>query len=498
LLSRIAKLFSQKNMGRILRSKSFIALGCLLLWLLAVAVYQTYKSLPHNVNYLGEQYRLDSSRINFLYDLTYLSKHGKIVHEQNIFDALFHYIDQAEKYILIDMFLFNSYKAKNDTVFRDLSRELTDKLIERKKQIPGIYVDFITDPINTVYDGGISKEIERLKSSGIHVITSNLRKLRDSNIIYSPIWRTCIQWFGNSNRAGTIKHPFSTADGKVTLRSYLSLMNFKANHRKVFVADNHGEMISLITSANPHGGSSAHSNVALSVKGDVWQSIYAAEQAVARMSGASLSNYNNTSNKILSDTDATIKILSEYQIKKALIEEINDAESASIIRIAQFYLSDRDIIKYLLSASDRGVDIKIILDPNKDAFGYEKNGIPNRQVAHELVSKTKERIKIRWYDTHGEQFHSKLFLSARGPRFSVIVGSANLTRRNLDNYNLELDIKVVVQKKSQLAQEIMRYFDRLWNNENGLFTVDYEHYKEDSSLKTFLYRIQEGFGLSTF
>jgi HKD family nuclease len=151
-----------------------------------------------------------------------------------------------------------------------------------------------------------------------------------------------------------------------------------------------------------------------------------------------------------------------------------------------------------LSASARGVDIKIILDPNKDAFGYEKNGIPNRQVAHELVSKTKERIKIRWYDTHGEQFHSKLFLSTRGPRFTVIVGSANLTRRNLDNYNLELDIKVIVQTKSQLAQEIRRYFDRLWNNENGLFTVEYGHYKEDLFLKTLVYRIQEGFGLSTF
>ncbi|NNK92781.1 MAG: phospholipase, partial [Desulfobacterales bacterium] len=359
-------------------------------------------------------------------------------------------------------------------------------------------IDFITDRINTVYDGSASKEIERLKGAGIKVITCDLRKLRDSNIIYSPIWRTFIQWFGNSNDAGTVRHPFSTTDGKVTLRSYLSLMNFKANHRKVFVADDHGEMISMITSANPHGGSSTHSNVALLVKGDVWQSIHVAEQAVAHMSGASLSNYNETFKENLDDADATIRILSENQIKKALIEEINDTNSASIIRIAQFYLADRDIIKSLLSASARGVDIKIILDPNKDAFGYEKNGIPNRQAAHELVSKTKERIKIRWYDTHGEQFHSKLFLSEKESRCTVIVGSANLTRRNLDNYNLELDIKVIVQTKSQLAQEIMRYFDRLWNNENGLFTVDFEHYKDDSFLKTLVYRIQEGFGLSTF
>jgi len=468
------------------------------MWLTAVSIYQSHKKMPDNLNYLGEQYRLDHSQINFLYDLTYVNNQGEMVYEQNIFDTLFQYIDQAEKYILIDMFLFNSYTAKNDAIHRDLSKELTDKILEKKKRIPGINIDFITDQINTVYAGGVSKEIESLRSAGINVITSDLRKLPDSNIIYSPIWRTFIQWFGNSNRAGTIKHPFSTTEDKVTLRSYLSLVNFKANHRKVFVSDNRGDMISIITSANPHGGSSAHSNVALSVTGDVWKSIYAAEKAVARMSGASLSEINEKPNKKPENADATIRILSEYQIKKALIEEINVTESTSIIRIAQFYLADRDIIKSLLSASDRGVDIKIILDPNKDAFGYEKNGIPNRQVAHELVSKTQERIKIRWYDTHGEQFHSKLFISERESRSTVIVGSANLTRRNLDNYNLELDIKLILQTKSNLAQEIMRYFERLWNNENGLFTVDYKHYKEDASLKTLLYRIQEGFGLSTF
>ena len=485
-------------MGHFFKSKRFLALGCLFIWLLIIGIYHTHKRLPDNLNYLGEEYRLDQSRINFLYDLTYVNNHGEIVYEQNIFDALFDYIDQAEKYILIDMFLFNSYRAKNDSIHRDLARELTDKIIEKKRHIPGIKIDFITDKINTVYDGSVSKEIERLKSAGIKVITSDLRKLRDSNVIYSPIWRTFVQWFGNSNSAGTIRHPFSTTDGKVTLRSYLSLMNFKANHRKVFVADNHGEMISIITSANPHGGSSAHSNVALLVKGDVWKSIYDAEQAVARLSGKSLSIDNDTSNKNLDDADATIRILSEYQIKKALIEEINDTESASIIRIAQFYLADRDIITSLLSASARGVDIKIILDPNKDAFGYEKNGIPNRQVAHELVSRIKREDQIRWYDTHGEQFHSKLFISEKESRFTVIVGSANLTRRNLDNYNLELDIKVIVQTKSQLAQEIMRYFDRLWNNENGLFTVDYEHYKEDSYLKTLVIQNSGRFWLVHF
>ncbi len=50
-----------------------------------------------------------------------------------------------------------------------------------------------------------------------------------------------------------------------------------------------------------------------------------------------------------------------------------------------FYLSERQIIKALIAAQQRGVQVRVLLDPNKDAFGREKNGIPNRQVAAELT-----------------------------------------------------------------------------------------------------------------
>lgn len=67
-----------------------------------------------------------------------------------------------------------------------------------------------------------------------------------------------------------------------------------------------------------------------------------------------------------------------------------------------FYFSDRDIINALTNAADRGVNIKILMDPNKDAFGRTKDGTPNRQVASELH---KHGIKIRWCNTYGEQCH---------------------------------------------------------------------------------------------
>lgn len=72
-----------------------------------------------------------------------------------------------------------------------------------------------------------------------------------------------------------------------------------------------------------------------------------------------------------------------------------------------FYISDVKVLSALSEAAKRGVNIQIIADPNKDAFGLKKNGTPNRMALSRLA-KENGSIKIRWYHTNGEQYHSKL------------------------------------------------------------------------------------------
>ena len=244
------------------------------------------------------------------------------------------------------------------------------------------------------------------------MIVTNLKALPDSNPIYSAFWRTFIQWFGNSKRNGLIPHPFTGGKPKVTLRSYLDMLNFKANHRKVFMADPAGKAVVILTSANPHDGSSAHSNVALKITGNIWQDVYAAEAAVARLSGHQLQGARLEIDEGVRRAAGHAKIvfLTENRIKKELIARIRQTTADDEIRMALFYLAERQIIEALVDASERGVHIKVILDPNKDAFGFEKIGVPNRPVAAELLNASSGKIKVRWYDTHGEQFHTKLAL----------------------------------------------------------------------------------------
>ena len=146
----------------------------LLVWLLFVGFYQTTKKLPGNIDFRGEERDIFVENIEFLYDLTYKNRNGKIISEQTVFDEVFSLIEAAKTYILIDAFLFNSYTREPDKIYRHLAPELTERLVKKKEANPDIEIDFITDPINTVYGGAINKEIEELKGVGVNVIMTDL------------------------------------------------------------------------------------------------------------------------------------------------------------------------------------------------------------------------------------------------------------------------------------------------------------------------------------
>ena len=278
------------------------------------------------------------------------------------------------------------------------------------------------------------------------------------------------------------------------------MLNFKANHRKIFLSDCGNEFVSIVTSANPHDGSSAHSNVAFEIRGAFARELYAAEKAVAEFSGGRLNGPDFTVVQVPENDvhdSIHVQLLTEEKIDDALINCINTAKKGEKINIGVFYMCKRNIVKSLLAASARGVGIRLILDPNEDAFGRKKSGIPNRQVASELTGKSRGRIRIRWYDTHGEQFHTKLAYFDYPDKPSVIIlGSANFTRRNLANYNLELNVKLTAPAANRTVQEVRQYFERIWGDDK--YTAAYSKYEDNSIFKKIWYRLTEATGFSTF
>ena len=474
----------------------------ILIIILLVSLYGVFKPLPQGLSWEGELF--DEANVKFIYDLTY-EQEGQIVHQQNIFRKALQIIDEAEDFIILDMFLFNdNYDRKYD--FPQLTSTLTHALVQKKRENPDVQIALLTDEINTFYGCYFPQHLEELKEKGIEVIITDLNALRDSNPLYSGWWNTFIRWSGTKGK-GWLPNAFSPQAPKVTARAYLKMFNFKANHRKVLVT----EKKALLTSANFHDASAFHSNIAFVVEGEIIGDILASEKAVAAFSGKELSivytdeqaKNDEKMKKLISpalrDSSPQVEVclLTEGKIKKHLLEAIKKTEQGDSIWAGMFYLSDRKIVKELLKASWRGVEVRLVLDPNKDAFGFEKIGIPNRPVADELVKESEEKIKIRWYKTRGEQYHTKLvFIKGRG-KSVIIGGSANLTKRNIDNYNLESNLKIVADNESMIVKDLENYFQRIWNNTRGLYTVDLEEYRDQSFAKRFLYLFQEWSGFST-
>lgn len=499
------------------KSKKFLLL--MGLWLLAVGTWHSLKPLPDGLSAACSDHRIPISDAAFFRDNRYADATGNLVSDQEIADAVLAQIRAAREWIVVDMFLFNDWKAQGNAALRPLSSELVSALIAQKQRYPNMEIVFITDPLNTLYGSFEPAAFQQLETAGIEVVITQLTALRDSNPLWSSIWRTGIQWFGNDANGGWIGNPF-TDQHPMTIRGWLAVPNFKANHRKVLLSDAPGKPYgqALITSANPHDASSLHSNVALQVAGKLVPELLSNELAIMKFSTTAetqarieslittLSTLPDVPDSSTANADNVPSLLvgcaTEGKILNTALDWVNQAQLGDEIQIAQFYFSHQGLKTALIDAANRGVGIQLILDSNKDAFGMEKDGTPNRPMAHELVTaETDMPIKVRWYDTHGEQFHSKLLMwtDRDTGKMSVTLGSGNFTRRNIGDYNLEANLTAVIPQDQPLAQSLRGYFAELWDNPNGKhYTVDYPAYADDSRYRYWKMRAMEATGLSSF
>jgi cardiolipin synthase A/B len=468
--------------------KKYIFIPLIITIILSInMIYHNNKPLPKGLSYEGDIHYVE--KVDFLYDITYKKKDGKIERDSEIFNRIFEAIENAEDFIVIDMFLFNSY-VERDKGYPKLAETMTDKLISKVTLNPDLNIVFITDPINTSYGSHMSKEIELLKENDIEVVVTDLTRLRDPNPIYSSVWRTFFQWFGQEGK-GWFPNPLAKTGPKVTLRSYLDLLNIKANHRKVIAT----EKTAIISSANPHDASGFHSNIAFQIEGNIISDLLKSEQATLAV-GGKFPKYNKDTKE---KGNIAVQLLTEGKIYKHLLDELDSTVDGDEVWIGMFYLADRKVVESIERAAERDVKVFLILDPNQNAFGSEKIGLPNLPVAAELEKKDHKNIIIRWYHTKKEQYHSKLIYLKKEEHSVFIGGSANFTERNLNDFNLETDIKITAPVNSTISKAVEGYFHRIWNNTNGIYTVNYNRYQDDLPVfKYIAYRIQKLFDFTTY
>ncbi len=464
--------------------------GVLAIMYVLVIVWHTYKPLPEGISYEGEMHELEN--VEMLYDLSFAQdkKGTNTEHHLEIFDEVYALIDEAEDFIVIDFFLFDNYNDQK-IEFPAVSETLTERLLKKKKENPDMPIYFITDPLNTGYGSFESQFLDALEEAGIEIIITDLDKLRDSMPLYSGFYRVIFQWF-DTEGGGWVPNAMSSDAPELSLTSYLKLLNIKANHRKVIITDKEA----IVSSANPHNASGFHGNMAFKVSGPIINDLLEAEEAVSKYSGGPEFPRIDAAEET---GPYQAQYLTEKRIQDALLKDVAKAKDGDVIRLGMFYIAQPQVIDALEKAAKRGVDVRMILDPNENAFGTEKTGLPNRPVVNEILENSGNKIEVRWYNVVVGQYHTKTLMIQTAQETYIYGGSANYTERTLDNYNLESDIRIIAPNDSELTGNVNDYFDMLWDNEDALYTLDVEAYQDDFTFwQRGIYGFQKLFKLTTY
>jgi len=488
------------------------------IWI-ALSVWEANKPLMPGVRTTSTWHTVPAQNVSFIADITSADAYGRGISSQAIFDETLKVVRGAHEFLVLDYFMFNSRRGDLDAaspLLRPLAATLRDALIERRQAVPDLKVLFITDPVNELYGAEPSHDLRLLKAAGVDVVVTNLDALRDSNHLYSSAWRLAVNWWSPSLRGeGSFPNPLNDSNTPLPFGAWARLLNFKANQRKVVIGDDgHGGLVGIVGSANPHDASGANSNVAARICGPVLSSLLDSELAIARFSGwqgsinastASVAETSPASPETTSGINAgklaRVQTLTEGAIHDALLEHLDATVKGDFVDIGMYYIADRNVVESLLAASRRGVNVRLILDPNRDAYGHTTSGLPNQPAASELVSETDGKVRVRWYRTHGEQFHTKLVMVYGPERLWLTLGSANLTSRALSDYDLEANIAVEVGRNAPLALQTLEYFNTLWTNKASLgieYTADFSAYADPSQGRYWLYRFLEATGMADF
>jgi len=138
--------------------------------------------------------------------------------------------------------------------------------------------------------------------------------------------------------------------------------------------------------------------------------------------------------------------------REAILKELTDAKNK--IDVAMYILTDRELSNALISAKDRGVKVKILLDAKSaEEIGYSK---------HHFLSERKIDVRLDYtHKSYGDKYegimHNKFTIIDDK---ILITGSYNWTHsaEELNNENL-----LIIEEAEELISKFKDEFLKLWD-----------------------------------
>jgi PLD-like domain len=430
--------------GLTVRCAKILLLVLLLAWL-SLMFWNTAKPLPPGTHLVSQTARLSDADVDFLYESP--RRRAAVAPDLSA-------VDHAEQLIVLDR--------------SPVTRELAQRLLARKHLRPHLKIVLVTDPANEAFGGSPAQTLASLEQAGVIVARVRLDRLRDSNPLYSGLWRLAFGWWSD---------PFDETPGRATLPALARTRNSKSDQRQLVVADDgSGGWIAIIAAA----GAAA----SLTLRGPLARAIIAGELQVAAWSTDDdrLPVGPSMDDRGVGSIDA--RFLTEGAIETALLDAIAAAGSGDRLGIAVENFSDRRLIAAALRAAARGASLQVLLARNRE---------PNQAVADELLRGGGGRIEIRWYLGSDAASLPKLLLFRHGDDVWMNLGTANYTRRNLGDLNLAASVELRMPVRAAAARAVTEYFSEAWS-----VAATHAEFAAASAADYWHYRFAEASGLSSF
>ena len=430
--------------GLTVRGAKILLLVLLLAWL-SLMFWNIAKPLPPGIHLVSQTVRLSDADVEFLYESP--RRRAAVAPDLSA-------IDHAEQLIVLDR--------------SPVTRELAQRLLARKHLRPHLKIVLVTDPANEAFGGSPAQTLTSLEQAGVIVARVRLDRLRDSNPLYSGIWRLAFGWWSD---------PFDETPGRATLPALARTRNSKSDQRQLVVADDgSGGWIAVIAPAD--------AAASLTLRGPLARAIIAGELQVAAWSTDDdrLPVGPSMDDRGVGSIDA--RFLTEGAIETALFDALGAAGSGDRLGIAVENFSERRLIAAALRAAARGASLQVLLARNRE---------PNQAVADELLHGGGGRIEIRWYLGSDAASLPKLLLFRHGDDVWMNVGTANYTRRNLGDLNLAASVELRMPARAAAAHAVTEYFSEAWS----VAAAD-PRFVAASAADYWHYRFAEASGLSSF
>jgi hypothetical protein len=476
------------------------------------SLWHSDRRLPPGLHIAGSWEGLPASDIRFLHDLSAADARGTPLNERQIDAELLRMLARAKEIVVVDTGLFGDLpaagpRAPHLRTAPAIAAAITDALLKARHDQPSLQVLLVVDPAS-IELSTTPGPIERLRDAGIDVVAVDTDRLRAPNAAFVAFWQLCCGWWSHGKGAGSWPNPIGVGPPGVAMGLWGRTPGYQRSHRQLMIADDGAGNLDGIVFSRPLNAEAAlHSATALHVSGSALEAALESEFALAQFSGWTAGGAMQARSQRLAERArqavasthdlARARVLSEALLGETLVSLIDATGRQDSIDIAALYLSQRELVRALLDAAHRGVAIRILLDPNKDGYGYERSGLPNRVVASELVADSDGAVRVRWYRTHGEQF-SAGFLLIRSPARTVLgVGTAQLCRSDLDDFNAAAAVLVQLPADSVAVSEALTWFDTLWFNRasGGIeYSSDADVYADASQIHYWQYRLFEASG----